>query len=166
MRRRSKTIDGLDRWVQRPGRRRLIVGHRDALFVDVLALAVALLPIYCWKHYGRSPGMALWGLYLVRDKPLPIRLGILRYLLLIGIVCFFLLVAVTALWRTWQAVAQLHHQNPVDEMLGIRVVRYEIPPPGRSTVERALDRLALFANLRTTDIDDDAQPHDWRGERD
>jgi len=37
-------------------------------------------------------------------------------------------------------------------------------------VHRAWDvcwtRLTLFANLRATDVDEDVEPRDWRGERD
>jgi hypothetical protein len=124
---------------------------------------------YCWKRWHRSPGMALWGLYVYRqdapDLPVGAWLGLLRFFLLLvafWLACLFLLVSFFYAFD----LALLRGVHPVDRSLGLRVVRYMAPPLAVDLVGRAFDRSAVFADVRATAMDPDRQPCDVHGNPD
>ena len=122
----------------------------------------------CWRLYGRSVGMALFGLYLVRLQ----RDDALRPAALLGFVrlwlqCLTLVVLPFALAGPGVALfASSWPILPVDRVLRVRVFRYRLmPPQGRTRVERALDVLGLFSGVRLTSRDE-REPRDSFGRPD
>jgi hypothetical protein len=93
-------------------------------------LPVLFVMPYCWRRWHRSPGMALWGRYVYRDEEPDRPTGIWR-----GFFRFYgLLIALTAMLLFLMAslatvvdIAMLRGMNPVDQTLGLRVVRYKTP---------------------------------------
>jgi len=119
--------------------------------VVVPSLAWLLFPVL-WRLYGRTPGMAVLGLYVVhltRDDlvhPSVLR-GVARVLLLV------LTAPLVPVSRAGQAAAAPPSSLPIlpaDRLLDMRVFRYRLcAPRGRTRGDRVLDRLGVFAR-RTT----------------
>jgi hypothetical protein len=135
----------------------------------VLTTPVLFLMPYCWRRWHRSPGMALWGLYVYRqddpDRPIGIWLGVVRFfglLFALWLACLFLLVS----FVYFVDIALLRGVHPVDSALGLRVVRYTTPPVACDLVGHAFDTAAVFADLRLTEMEHETQPHDIHGNRD
>jgi len=124
---------------------------------------------YCWRRWHRSPGMALCGLYVYRtddpDRPIGIWRGFVRFDLLIVALMAMLLFLMATLLAVFD-LATLRGVNPVDSLLGLRVVRYKAPPAGVDLVGHAFDTAGVFADVRLTDMEPDAQPHDAHGNPD
>lgn len=124
---------------------------------------------YCWRRWHRSPGMALWGLYVYRaedsDRPVGIWRGFVRFYLLVIALMAMLLLLMASLLAVVD-LAMLRGANPVDRALGFRVVRYKTPPVAVDLVGHALDTAAVFADVRMTDMDHETQPHDLHGNPD
>ncbi len=112
--------------------------------------------------------MALWGLYLapMPAERLSFRRACWRYGAMLGFFMLSLLVVAAVPWRAVQAFPQEDRQHPFDKEYGLEVLRYEFPPLPRTRLDRVFDRLAIFANLRATEVDEDQEPRDWHGERD
>jgi hypothetical protein len=134
-----------------------------------LATPLIFLIPFCWKRWHRSPGMALWGLYVYRqedpDRPIGLWLGLLRFVLLLvafWFACLFLLVSLVYVVD----IALLRGVHPIDSSLGVRVVRYKTPPVAADLVGHAFDHTAVFADLRMTEMDPDVQPRDVHGNPD
>jgi hypothetical protein len=126
---------------------------------------VWFLPPLMWRLYGRSPGMALFGLYLVRMlqrdavRPSVIR-GFVRLwlqLLTLTLLPFATVGIDLALFAaSWPVL-------PADRLLRIRVFRYcLLAPAGQSRVERLLDRMAVLSGLRARG-EAERQPRDSLG---
>jgi hypothetical protein len=134
-----------------------------------LGTPVLFLIPYCWKRWHRSPGMALWGLFVYRtadpDRPIGVWLGLLRFALLLlvfWLACLFLLVSLAYAVD----IALLRGVHPVDSSLGLRVVRFKVAPPAVDLVGHAFDTAAVFADVRLTELDPDVQPRDTHGNPD
>jgi len=133
----------------------------------VSGVAWFLPPIF-WRIYGRSPGMALFGLYLVRLKrddavrP-PVLLGFVRLwlqcLTLVLLPFAFTGAGMALLAGTWPIL-------PADRLLRMRVFRYRLlAPRGRTRLERLLDAVGIFSGVRLTSSDEQ-EPHDAFGRPD
>jgi len=127
-----------------------------------------LMP-YCWRRWRRSPGMALWGLYVYRadepERPIGIWRGFARfYLLVVALMAMLLFLMATLLAVV--DLATLRGVNPVDSLLGLRVVRYKTPPAAVDLVGHAFDTAGVFAEVRLTDMEQEMQPRDVHGNAD
>jgi hypothetical protein len=129
---------------------------------------VWFLPPIFWRIYGRSPGMALFGLYLVRLK----RDDAVRPSVLLGFVRLWLQLLTLVLLPfafTGGGMALLASRwpiLPVDRLLGVRVFRYRLlAPPGRTRVERGLDAIGIFSGVRLTSTGE-REPRDSFGRAD
>jgi hypothetical protein len=129
---------------------------------------VWFMPPIFWRIYGRSPGMALFGLYLVwlkRDDAVrpSVLLGFVR-LCLQCLTLVLLPFAVTGagmalLAGTWPIL-------PADRLLRVRVFRYRLlAPAGRTRAERVLDAIGAFSGVRLTSTDE-REPRDVFGRAD
>ena len=126
------------------------------------------VPPAFWRVYGRSPGMALFGLYLVRLK----RDDAVRPSILLGFVrlwlqCLTLVLLPFAFTGGGMALfATTWPILPADRLLRVRVFRYRLlPPRGRTRVERLLDGIGIFSGVRLTSTDDQ-KPRDGFGRPD
>ena len=134
-------------------------------WVSVVAWFV---PPAFWRLYGRSPGMALFGLYLVRlkgeDAVRPsVLLGSVRLwvhcLTLVLLPFAFTMGGMALLTSAWPIL-------PADRLLRMRVFRYRLlAPPGQTRVERVLDGLAIFSGVRLTSTDE-REPRNALGQPD
>jgi hypothetical protein len=118
---------------------------------------VWFVPPAFWRIYGRSPGMALFGLYLVRlkrdDAVTPsVLLGFVRLwlqcLTLVVLPFAFTGAGMALLAGTWPIL-------PADRLLRVRVFRYRLlAPRARTRMERLLDAIGIFSSVRLTSTDD------------
>lgn len=113
--------------------------------------------------------MALWGLYVYRAddpvRPIGMWRGFVRFYLLIVALMATLLFLMATLLAVFD-LATLGGVNPVDSLLGLRVVRYKAPPAAIDLVGHAFDAAGVFAEAPLTELEPEAQPPDAHGNPD